>query len=532
MKKRTIAISVIGIVALFSFLAAIPAASAIPTLHFVPQDISVPEGYCNTRNVEIRLNLSADDTMVSYGQFGFSYDPSCGNITSRTLNTDMMTGVDPSWSTWNWYTMEGTCWNDTRDWVVFSFWLPKSGPSDELIGNFTIHCNSTEYCANDLNFGYIPGCPQGWIILWNYDDEEIPVDATNGTFTCGEVPNPGQEDGDADGVGDACDNCPADPNPGQEDADGDGLGDTCDNCPADPNPGQEDADGDGLGDACDNCPAVPNPGQEDADGDGLGDACDNCPADPNPGQEDADGDGLGDACDNCPAVPNPGQEDADGDGIGDACDIDLVITEKSEEWVSLADKTYNITYTVKNIGDFEAGASTTSITTDGTEVATDPVPVLAAGENHTATLGPFTMSDNSDTINVCADKEDVVSESNEINNCLSNEFTYCGLPDLNITDIWCKIGSKRNTYDIFYNITNKGDANAPRSTSNLTIDGGRMKRDGVKPLAAGETRTESHSYRSKTPPSTIKVCADFKDSIAESDETNNCLKKTVTCTSP
>jgi len=190
MNKTKIAISIIGIVALFAVLAAIPAASAIPTLHFVPQDTSVPEGYCNTKNVEIRLNLSADDTMVSYGQFGFSYDPLCGNIISRTLNTDMMTGVDPSWSTWNWYTMEDLCWNDTMDWVVFSFWLPKSGPSDELIGNFTIHCNSTEYCANDLNFGCMPGCPQGCIILWNYDDEEIPVDATNGTFECGEVPPP------------------------------------------------------------------------------------------------------------------------------------------------------------------------------------------------------------------------------------------------------------------------------------------------------------------------------------------------------
>ena len=187
-------------------------------------------------------------------------------------------------------------------------------------------------------------------------------------------------DTDGDGVLDGFDNCPANANPGQEDADGDGLGDACDpltdsdgdgvgdavdNCPANPNPGQEDSDGDGIGDACDlnidtdndgvadvndNCPAIPNPGQEDTDGDGIGDACDpltdsdgdgvgdasdNCPATPNPGQEDADGDGIGDACDpltdsdgdgvadsvdNCPLTANPGQEDADGDGIGDACD--------------------------------------------------------------------------------------------------------------------------------------------------------------------------------------------------------------------
>ena len=188
--NKTKKIVVLGIVAvLFAVLTVSAASAQEPTLHFVPQDSSVPEGYCNTTNVEIWLNIPADKN-VAYGQFGFSYDPLCGNIASRTLNAGYPPKpIDPSWSTWNYYTMENTCWNDTRDWVVFKFWWPRSG-EDVMIGNFTIHCNSTEYCANDLNFGYIPGCPQGWIILWNESDEEIPVDTTNGTFECGEVPPP------------------------------------------------------------------------------------------------------------------------------------------------------------------------------------------------------------------------------------------------------------------------------------------------------------------------------------------------------
>ncbi|MEE9615573.1 MAG: thrombospondin type 3 repeat-containing protein, partial [Anaerolineae bacterium] len=116
-------------------------------------------------------------------------------------------------------------------------------------------------------------------------------------------------DSDGDGVCDEDDNCVNTPNPGQEDADGDGIGDACDDC--------SDSDQDGVCDPNDNCVNTPNPGQEDADGDGIGDACDDC--------TDSDQDGVCDPDDNCVNTPNPGQEDADGDGIGDACDSDLDI---------------------------------------------------------------------------------------------------------------------------------------------------------------------------------------------------------------
>ena len=51
---------------------------------------------------------------------------------------------------------------------------------------------------------------------------------------------------------------------------------------------QYDGDDDGIGDVCDNCPANANPGQADADSDGVGDACTD---------EDRDGDGRADGRD-------------------------------------------------------------------------------------------------------------------------------------------------------------------------------------------------------------------------------------------
>jgi len=103
---------------------------------------------------------------------------------------------------------------------------------------------------------------------------------------------------------------------------------------------------------------------------------------------------------------------------------DLVITQKSESWVVMADKTYNIMYTVTNRGSGDAGASTTSVTIDGVTVATDAVPAVPPGESCMATLGPFTMTGDRDTIEVCADMYDVVSESSEENNCEENMFEH------------------------------------------------------------------------------------------------------------
>lgn len=93
----------------------------------------------------------------------------------------------------------------------------------------------------------------------------------------------GDDDRDGDGVGTCVDNCPDSPNPGQEDDDANHVGDVCDLCASDPT---GDADGDGVCSGTDNCAELANPTQHDADVDGVGDACDICPRRPNAGQQE------------------------------------------------------------------------------------------------------------------------------------------------------------------------------------------------------------------------------------------------------
>ncbi|MCD6599527.1 MAG: hypothetical protein J7L19_03025 [Dehalococcoidia bacterium] len=101
---------------------------------------------------------------------------------------------------------------------------------------------------------------------------------------------------------------------------------------------------------------------------------------------------------------------------------DLVITEKHEEWIDFEAKSYNITCTVENQGDLVAGASKTGVCIDAGSWGFYDCPALEPGASNCSTLGPFILSGDSDSILVCADKQDEIDESDEGNNCSQNTW--------------------------------------------------------------------------------------------------------------
>jgi len=210
---------------------------------------------------------------------------------------------------------------------------------------------------------------------------------------------------------------------------------------------------------------------------------------------------------------------------------DLIVTEMSGECVSLS--TYNITYTVKKNRSMAADASTTSIKIDGTEIATDPVPTLAIGESHTSTVGPFTLSGDNDTIEVCADSGNVIYELDETNNCLSNLFEAPSIPDLIVWGIAKTPGDVSEENILGVRVKNIGTANAGSFDVSLSIDGTQVLLETVTSLAAGETTELEYTW---TPAGAgeyaLSATVDTNNDVEEFDETNNDYARTSVITKP
>jgi hypothetical protein len=100
------------------------------------------------------------------------------------------------------------------------------------------------------------------------------------------------------------------------------------------------------------------------------------------------------------------------------CNIpDLVITAVKGNEIS--GTLYNVSYTVKNIGEVDAALSSTGLLVDGSLKETMPIDVLTPGEEKTYTFtSEISQTDTVDHLLVCADYCGAVVELDETNNCM------------------------------------------------------------------------------------------------------------------
>lgn len=201
---------------------------------------------------------------------------------------------------------------------------------------------------------------------------------------------------------------------------------------------------------------------------------------------------------------------------------DLVVQD-----ISLDDDSY-LDITIGNEGDEDVSSTTaghTYIYIDGAVKYTYSWRTLADKSflqvDGSSVISP-TMLTGSHTVQVCVDANDVVDELDEDNNCLEVSFE-AGLPDLVLQDLYLS----GDTLSV--KVGNDGDAPAEITTGGVTyiwVDGVLNKTYSWKTLAdqsfvevGGSAVLQPFNV---TETHTIKACVDYLDSVAESDEDNNC----------
>ena len=166
------------------------------------------------------------------------------------------------------------------------------------------------------------------------------------------TPDCSDPDIDGDARLNGVDNCPLISNATQADGDANGIGDAC-----------QDTDADTILDSADNCPLVANTNQFNFDNDGTGNACD----------DDIDADGVQNDIDNCQYIANADQANANGDAFGNACDVAqlrFVVEGVNQQY----DRTWTMSIDGKAVGTMPSTAvpNTTCTTPPVVMTITDP----------------------------------------------------------------------------------------------------------------------------------------------------------------
>ncbi|HII84315.1 MAG TPA: DUF3344 domain-containing protein [Methanobacterium subterraneum] len=204
---------------------------------------------------------------------------------------------------------------------------------------------------------------------------------------------------------------------------------------------------------------------------------------------------------------------------------DLVVSDLELPENPIVGETYQITTTVTNNGETNAGPFTVKLMINGITISNQNIDSLASGTSTTLTWNWKPTTTGTHTIKAIADVYNTIPESYENNNqqTQTTTVTESTKPDLTITNIELpETPTVGETYQITTTVTNNGETNAGPFTVKLMINGITISNQNIDSLASGTSTTLTWNWKPTTTGThTIKAIADVYNTIPESYENNN-----------
>lgn len=186
-----------------------------------------------------------------------------------------------------------------------------------------------------------------------------------------------------------------------------------------------------------------------------------------------------------------------------------------------------ISFAVKNSGDETVDKPfSVSLYIDGVEKAIQKITVVVSpGGTHSSYFAGYITTCTDLKVKIVCDTKNDIKESNENNNLLEKECRCTEKPDLIISKI--SVSGKK----ICYIVRNSGKKDMPSTVfyNSLSVDGrvvDEMKL--TESLSSGGQIEKCFNYEISVGEHNIRVCADSRNAVKETNENNNCLEQAVT----
>ncbi|TCC45236.1 APHP domain-containing protein [Kribbella capetownensis] len=214
---------------------------------------------------------------------------------------------------------------------------------------------------------------------------------------------------------------------------------------------------------------------------------------------------------------------------------DLVVTSATWSPQNPTETTpITLSATVKNSGTAAASASSLNFLLGGSVAGTASVGALAAGASSTVTANAGTRAQGNYTLAAVADATNTVVEQNDSNNTFQSptQLTVgqAAGPDLQVTGITSNPANPAPGAQVSFTVAvnNRGTTASGAAVTRLTI-GGTTLNTNTAAIAAGATANVAMTgtWTATNGGATLTATADATNTVAETNETNNTLSRSI-----